>query len=71
MRLLGFKDLFLVGFFLNIGINGTPSLAAVGMALVLTIVMPVKAMLFFGILTRFRDAGAHRLFSILEPGQLQ
>jgi hypothetical protein len=52
--LLGFKDLFLVGFFLNIGISGSPSLAAVGMALLLALVMPVKAALFFGILTRFK-----------------
>ncbi len=52
--LLGFKDLFLVGFFLNIGISGSPTVAAVGLALVLALIMPVKAVLFFGILTRFR-----------------
>jgi predicted Kef-type K+ transport protein len=52
--LLGFKDLFLVGFFLNIGISGSPSLTAVGIALMFALVMPVKAALFFGILTRFK-----------------
>jgi hypothetical protein len=53
-RLLGFKDLFLVGFFLNIGISGTPSLAGIMIALMLTMALPFKLTLFFGILTRFR-----------------
>lgn len=52
--LLSFKDLFLVGFFLNIGISGSPSLAAVGVAILLALAMPIKAVLFFGILTRFK-----------------
>ena len=52
--LLSFKNLFLVGFFLNIGISGSPTLAAVGIALLLALVMPLKAALFFGILTRFK-----------------
>ena len=53
-RLLSFKDLFLVGFFLNIGISGSPTLSGVGIALLLALVMPFKSILFFGILTRFR-----------------
>ena len=52
--LLGFKDLFLVGFFLNIGIGGSPTLGAAGLAFVLALAMPIKTMLFFGILTRFQ-----------------
>jgi glutathione-regulated potassium-efflux system ancillary protein KefC len=52
--LLSFKDLFLVGFFLNIGISGSPSLTAVGIAIILALAMPLKAVLFFGILTRFK-----------------
>ena len=51
-RLLGFKDLFLVGFFLNIGISGSPTLAGFVIALLLALAMPFKAALFFGILTR-------------------
>ena len=43
-----------MGFFLNIGISGSPTLAAVGIALLLALVMPLKAALFFGILTRFK-----------------
>ena len=53
-RLLGFKDLFLVGFFLNIGISGSPTPAGLVIALLLALVVPFKAALFFGILTRFK-----------------
>jgi hypothetical protein len=53
-RLLGFKDLFLVGFFLNIGISGTPTLAGLGVALLLVLAVPFKAALFFALLTRFK-----------------
>jgi predicted Kef-type K+ transport protein len=52
--LLSFKDLFLVGFFLNIGISGSPTLTAVGIAILLALAMPIKAAFFFGILTRFK-----------------
>lgn len=52
--LLSFKDLFLVGFFLNIGITGSPTLAAVGIAILLALAMPLKTAFFFGILTRFK-----------------
>ena len=52
--LLSFKDLFMVGFFLNIGISGSPTMAAAGIAVLLAIVMPVKAALYFGVLSRFR-----------------
>jgi predicted Kef-type K+ transport protein len=52
--LLSFKDLFLVGFFLNIGISGSLTPSAVGTALLLAMVMPIKSIIFFGILTRFK-----------------
>jgi glutathione-regulated potassium-efflux system ancillary protein KefC len=52
--LLSFKDLFLVGFFLNIGLSGLPALAAFGSAAVLTVLVSVKVALYFGLLTRFR-----------------
>ncbi|BBO67529.1 potassium transporter Kef [Desulfosarcina alkanivorans] len=64
--LLSFKDLFLVGFFLNIGISGAPSLAAVGIALLLALVMPLKAALFFGLLTRFKLRARTSLLSSLS-----
>ena len=53
-RLLGFKDLLLIGFFLNIGISGSPTITGLLIAVVLAIVMPFKAGLFFLLLTRFR-----------------
>jgi predicted Kef-type K+ transport protein len=52
--LLGFKDLFLVGFFLTIGLRGVPSASDLGIALFLTALIPVKMALYFGVLTRFR-----------------
>ena len=52
--LLGFKDLFLVGFFLNIGLSGAPTLQSFGIAGLLTIAVAFKAALFFLLFTRFR-----------------
>jgi len=53
-RLLSFKDLFLVGFFLNIGISGSPTPTGLVIAFLLALAVPFKAALFFGILTRFK-----------------
>jgi glutathione-regulated potassium-efflux system ancillary protein KefC len=52
--LLGLKDLFLVGFFLSIGLSGAPSPEALGVAVLLALLVPFKAGLFFALLTRFR-----------------
>lgn len=51
--ILSFKDIFLVGFFLSIGLSGTLSYESVGAALVLVAVLPFKIGLFFMILVRF------------------
>ena len=51
--LLGFKEVFLVGFFLTIGLAGLPSLEAIGIAGLLALVVPLKVALFFVLLTRF------------------
>ncbi len=53
-QLLGFKDLFLVGFFLTIGLSGPLSLDAVSVALLLLLLVPFKTALFFVLLSRFR-----------------
>jgi predicted Kef-type K+ transport protein len=53
-RLLGFKDLFLIGFFLNIGISGSPTFTGFIIALLLALAMPFKTGLFFILLTRFK-----------------
>ncbi|MDH3997629.1 MAG: cation:proton antiporter [Desulfuromonadales bacterium] len=52
--LMSLKDLLLVGFFLTIGLSGTPSLAAVGVASLLVAAMPLKVFLFYLLLTRFK-----------------
>ena len=52
--LLSFKDLFLVGFFLNIGLSGAPTLQALGIAGLLAIAATVKVALFFFLFTRFK-----------------
>ena len=52
--LLSFKDLFLVGFFLDIGLTGAPTLEALGIAVVLTFLVVLKVALFFFLFTRFK-----------------
>ena len=52
--LLSFKDLFLVGFFLSIGLSGAPTLQAVGIGGLLTLGVIFKTALFFLLLTRFK-----------------
>lgn len=52
--LLSFKDIFLVGFFLSIGLSGTPALGDIGTAALLTALVPFKVALFFFLLIRFR-----------------
>ncbi len=53
-RLLGFKDLLLVGFFLSIGMSGTLSVSAILIALGLSVLVVFKVGLFFALFTRFR-----------------
>jgi glutathione-regulated potassium-efflux system ancillary protein KefC len=52
--MLSFKDLFLVGFFLTIGLSGLPDLEALGVSVLLTLIMPLKIILFLLLLTRFK-----------------
>ena len=52
--LLSFKDLFLIGFFLTIGLSGGPSVQALAVAGLLLVLVPVKTALFFGLFTRFK-----------------
>ncbi len=52
--MLSFKDLFLVGFFLTIGLSGIPSIETFGVAVLLALVVPFKTGLFFLLLTRFK-----------------
>jgi predicted Kef-type K+ transport protein len=51
--LWGLKELFLVGFFLQIGLSGLPGWDSLAFALVLTLLLPLKGALFFVLLVRF------------------
>ena len=64
-KLLGFKDLLLVGFFLSIGMSGTISVSALLIAFVLAIFVLLKVMLFFGIFCFFRQRANTSLFASL------
>ena len=52
--LLGFKELFLIGFFLSIGLTGIPNVHNLWVALLLAIFIPLKSALFYRLFTRFR-----------------
>ncbi|MBW3604925.1 MAG: cation:proton antiporter [Actinobacteria bacterium] len=53
-RLLGLKDLLLVGFFLSIGLGGTPTPSALGVAILAVALIPLKSVVFLATLTRLR-----------------
>ena len=53
-RLLSFKDVLLVGFFLSIGLAGTPAAAAWVIGLVVLALLPIRSFGFFWLFTRFR-----------------
>ena len=52
--LYSFKDLFLVGFFINIGLSGDPTIDNLVMAGILSVFMIAKVMLFFWLLIKTR-----------------
>ncbi|NNC92972.1 MAG: potassium transporter Kef, partial [Acidimicrobiia bacterium] len=53
-RLLAFKDLFLVGFFLSIGLGGSPGPAGVAIAALVLLLLPLRSIGLFLLFTRFR-----------------
>ena len=64
--LLSLKDLFLVGFFLSIGMAVTLSADTVIMSLVLMLLIPAKALLFFLLFSRFRLRTRQATFAALS-----
>ncbi|MEM1046814.1 MAG: cation:proton antiporter family protein [Pseudomonadota bacterium] len=48
------KEVFLIGFFLSIGMSGLPDMDAMIFALVLGVLLPVKGVLFFFLLVAFK-----------------
>ncbi|MGI9665722.1 MAG: cation:proton antiporter [Acidimicrobiia bacterium] len=63
--LLGFKDLFLVGFFLSIGLAGTPPVAGWLIGLGLLVFVPLRTVAFTSLFTRFRIRARTSLHSAL------
>jgi len=63
--LLGFKDLFLVGFFLTVGLTGTPGVEALLLAVLLIALLPFRTWLYFRLFTRFRLRARTSLLSAL------
>jgi predicted Kef-type K+ transport protein len=66
--LLSLKDLFLVGFFLSIGMAAMPTLQTSLMATCLLLLVPVKILLFFLLFTRFHLRVRTAMFSSLSLG---
>ena len=52
--MLGFKDLFLLGFFLSIGMSGQLSFEALIIGLLIVPFILIKSALFFALMTRFK-----------------
>ena len=63
--LMAFKDLFLIGFFLSIGFTALPTLETFLIALGLTVLLPIKAVLFYVILLMLGFRGRTSLLSSL------
>ncbi|MDG3087495.1 cation:proton antiporter [Vibrio hannami] len=61
-ELLRFKDLFLVGFFLSVGMTAMPGLAEILIALLFILFLPVKVAIYFGLFSLFclRSSSAWR-----------
>lgn len=53
-KLWGLREAFLIGFFLKIGLTGTPGWTDFVYAVALLLILPVRIAIFFGILSAFR-----------------
>lgn len=63
--LLSFKDLFLIGFFLSIGFTALPDWSMLGMAMLLSLLLPLKFLLFFFLFTGLQLRGRTAYLSAL------
>lgn len=52
--MISFKDIFLIGFFLNIGLSASPTMEMLGIALILCLLLPLKGAAFFFLLARYK-----------------
>ncbi|MDR8391531.1 cation:proton antiporter [Aliifodinibius sp. S!AR15-10] len=53
-KLWGLKEAFLVGFFLEVGLAGLPSLQDFYLALIAIAILPIKAVLFYALMLTFK-----------------
>ena len=67
-NLLHFKDLFLVGFFVSIGLSGWPERELIYVALLAGLLAPLKTPLFFWLMTRFHTAPRTAVLSAASLG---
>jgi glutathione-regulated potassium-efflux system ancillary protein KefC len=66
--LLGLKDVFLVGFFLTVGLTGLPTIETTLLGVGLVLLAPLKGLLFFWLLTRFHLRSRSSLFAAASLG---
>jgi predicted Kef-type K+ transport protein len=64
--MLGFKDLFLLGFFLTVGMSGTPNAETVLLALLLTPLLLFKGGLFYALFLQFKLRARTALLSTVN-----
>ena len=67
-RLLGFKDILLIGFFLSIGLDGTPDGASLLVAAIALVLLPLKAAGFLTLIPRFGLRSRTALHSSITLG---
>ncbi len=65
-KLMGFKDLLLVGFFLSIGLAGEITVQALVVALLLAVAVVIKVALYFFVLVRFQLRARTSVFASLN-----
>jgi predicted Kef-type K+ transport protein len=53
-QLWSIKEVFLVAFFLQVGLTGLPTLGDLWLLGILLVLLPLKGVLFFGLLVLFR-----------------
>lgn len=63
--LLSFKDFFLIGFFLSIGLSGIPTAQTVLVAFIIALAVNFKVLLYFFVFTRFRLRARTAVFTTL------
>ncbi|MBT8449146.1 MAG: cation:proton antiporter [Gammaproteobacteria bacterium] len=66
--LMSFKDLFLIGFFLSIGFTALPSMEMVWLALGITLLLPIKMLLFFFLMMALKVRARTAFLSSLVLG---